>query len=53
MVLLRFGALALQLISRWLLLPEAWCSRFTDIRYQGDTYQPNSFFIPANQEEVT
>ncbi|MDY8049433.1 hypothetical protein UY416_24375 [Paenibacillus polymyxa] len=47
------GPLALQLISRWLLLPEAWRSRFTDIQYQGDTYQPNSFFIPANQEDVT
>jgi hypothetical protein len=45
------GPLALQVIFRWLLLPEAWRSRFTDIQYQGDTYQPNSFLIPANQEE--
>ncbi|GGI98159.1 hypothetical protein [Paenibacillus hunanensis] len=39
------GSLGLQQVLRWLLVPSAYQKAVLDVKYQGDTYQPNCFVI--------
>lgn len=42
------GPRALQLVLRWLLIPQEICDEVTEYHhYHGNNYNPNSFFIPS------